>query len=623
MRVGTYIAVFLLASAFTPARVQAGEQPAPVSDPSRFAVGGEPHAPAFSSARMQAMIAEAASDGMISDIERGRIFEYAARSLPASEVTKVTAQIAKLRQPRITKKANASDLKPTAPSPQRYQTVVVSVPMEGEPDARQRAVASDQWRPVPSDQHRIIPPAPITKPIPRMTVQRAAPGIATVEGGRDPSDGAISTDQWRSVATEQLPIIPPAPITKPMPLTTTQPARTGIVAVDRERDVHDRAAVSDRRGTVASDPYGVIAPAPMTSPMPPVTAPQATSRIMSVEHEGQSSTEAPSESVRGGEVVARRTCGHGASACSACGACQRCCQCKQHEKRVVGFADYLLLRPTGTDLPFAAPTEGCGSPHLGPASVLSSEFESALRFGAGILDPSKGRQLTGTYTYFRSHTAETATAPAGLVLDPLLRHPDTVVCGPADEASGALAAVDIDMDVIDIDYAQVCAKGDSYHLAWLVGGRWARIDQETNVQYNALETSFISVPIDMRGAGPRAGLLGNFDVGRGLHLYGRGIFSLLSTRQEAKFTQTNVFAGLETEFGQETDRIVPVIDLEFGVGYTCLNNHLTLRAGYLYSIWFNMITAPGYIEQVHSNDFDASSDTLAFDGISIRLQLTF
>ena len=60
-----------------------------------------------------------------------------------------------------------------------------------------------------------------------------------------------------------------------------------------------------------------------------------------------------------------------------------------------------------------------------------------------------------------------------------------------------------------------------------------------------------------------------------------------------------------------------------GIGWTSESGCLRLKAGYLFSGWFNTPTTDAFIRSVQLGQAGKLNDTLTFDGLTARLELVF
>jgi hypothetical protein len=97
----------------------------------------------------------------------------------------------------------------------------------------------------------------------------------------------------------------------------------------------------------------------------------------------------------------------------------------------------------------------------------------------------------------------------------------------------------------------------------------------------------------------------------------------LAGRFRAHYFQGQSFDPNVVDTEWEAGRIVPVIDLEAGVGWTSMSGKWRLNAGYMVSAWFNTVITQDYINAIQTNNFLDLSDTMWFDGLQARVSYRF
>ena len=110
------------------------------------------------------------------------------------------------------------------------------------------------------------------------------------------------------------------------------------------------------------------------------------------------------------------------------------------------------------------------------------------------------------------------------------------------------------------------------------------------------------------------------------HLYMRGGASLLFGEFDASYQQTNVFSGTQAVVGLEDSRMVPVTELELGLGWGGEADTLRFSAGYYMAAWFNTVTTGGFIDSVQDAELysiGGVGDTMVFDGLVARVELRY
>jgi hypothetical protein len=203
----------------------------------------------------------------------------------------------------------------------------------------------------------------------------------------------------------------------------------------------------------------------------------------------------------------------------------------------------------------------------------------------------------------------------------LLVHPTTAAAN-----SGGIfseANYDLSFDAIDLDYRELISYSCYQETVLLIGARYANLEQQlfARTPINGNET--VATDIDFDGIGARLGLESTRYTRRGLYGYGKAHGSLLVGDFNAKFDQGESFDASVVDTGWEAGRMVPIIDLEFGVGYTTCNGYWRFSTGYMYSAWFNTVKTDEWIKAVQSNNFTGLSDAMTFDGAVGRVEARF
>jgi hypothetical protein len=284
------------------------------------------------------------------------------------------------------------------------------------------------------------------------------------------------------------------------------------------------------------------------------------------------------------------------------------------------FGEWMYLQPRGSDAVFATRALNCFGP---PTGVEQFDLNNSDAFRVGFYKQcGPCSDIGATFWMFESHENERAAPTVGAdVIFPALLFPTianfTPGCNDATSTS-ALARLDIDFDRVAIDYRNrfeyCCIEWD-----WLVGFGYGKLDQELLAIY---DEGFVKVDSDLHGYGLRlgGGATKNMGCFRG---YLHTDFTLLAANLKARYRNVDTFDGEVADFEQDLDRIVPILDLEVGVAYD-LCSGTTLKVGYIYSIWWNVVTTPSFAEDVIKGDITGNSgDTLTFDGIFARIEINF
>src|SRR5262249_24354827 len=180
----------------------------------------------------------------------------------------------------------------------------------------------------------------------------------------------------------------------------------------------------------------------------------------------------------------------------------------------------------------------------------------------------------------------------------------------------------------DIAYTRIlCGDGHCYVVNWLAGAYYAHLNQDLHTEFKILGTTTVDTNINFDGIGPRIGLEGEGLICKNVYLYGRGTANLVAGHFTGSFTQDNTFAGNQGNITFRDDRIMPILDLELGVGWTSSNGRVRVLAGYTVAAWFNSLLTPEFINAVQTNNFthqgDNLSNTLWFDGLIARVEFRY
>lgn len=313
----------------------------------------------------------------------------------------------------------------------------------------------------------------------------------------------------------------------------------------------------------------------------------------------------------------------------------------QYEHRSGFFGDFLYLRPRNAEVTYALPIDGPVAPVLGdevptgPAAVVDFGYESAFRVGFGLrIKPDSS--LSAQYTYFRGSDEDAVTVAAPILLRSLVTHPLSM--NTTTDTLDASASTAIDYDLIDVDFKALfdgcepvqcdncgnCKTEFADVVNYIVGVRYARLDQDFRSQFVVTGSTAVNTNVDFDGGGIRLGLEGErHSTVTGLYVYGQGITNLMVGEFKADYLQTNTFNGTEAITSWSAGRVVPGLDLELGFGWVAPRRRLRLSTGYMVSTWFNVVKTEDFINAAQTHDFDDLSSILTFDGLVGRAEWEF
>ncbi|MBW3597321.1 MAG: hypothetical protein KY475_08605 [Planctomycetes bacterium] len=304
-------------------------------------------------------------------------------------------------------------------------------------------------------------------------------------------------------------------------------------------------------------------------------------------------------------------------------------------QRVGVFGEYLYLRPrdaeTAIAVPGQAPVVMAGNPTIavpqGRTVLLDPDYSPGFRAGVNVrLKERTSFQVA--YTWFESdavagRTLSAAEIAQNIALFPLLLHPRSALPNNVTNVS-VDGRMDVEFEIIDADARLILWDGQVSRLTGYVGARYAELEQELQTVYSINTGTVVEAVTDFEGAGARLGLDGRGSLECwGLGVYGRSELSLLYGYSRAAYRQyqLNNPANPQIFTDWQAGRINPVYEFELGLEWLSPRERLRLSAGYMASVWFNMVTMEDYLESIQQNQFDDQGDTLTFDGLTARVEI--
>jgi hypothetical protein len=229
--------------------------------------------------------------------------------------------------------------------------------------------------------------------------------------------------------------------------------------------------------------------------------------------------------------------------------------------------------------------------------------------------------LSLTYTRFDGDESERVDANNTSLIRSLVTHPATL--NQAFDSLSATATHSIKFDQLDATGSLPVYTCDAVQITALTGIRWGRLEQNFNSEFSILGRTTVDTSVDFDGVGPQIGLGSEVNVGGGLIAYGKGMASFLVGKSKGDYRQENEFAGVLAETGFDKTRIVPVLELELGIGWQ--SEHFRATLGYTIINWRNLVTTNGFIQSVQEANFTTNRDNLrdgiTFDGLTARLEV--
>ncbi len=316
----------------------------------------------------------------------------------------------------------------------------------------------------------------------------------------------------------------------------------------------------------------------------------------------------------------------GAFGCDECGGtgCSSCSLDPCCEPVWTFYGEYLALRARDAEVVYGVPFNGGGGVpiQVGRLGIVDPQYEPAFRVGFGRLLADRCASLSADYTHFESSVPNAISTDAPFVIRSMVAHPSTLQA--SSDGLDANATLDIAFDRVNIDYRRTIRAGELYSLNYLVGAGYANLDQRFRSQFavNGLET--VRTDIEFDGGGIRLGLEGERHAcNSGWMAYGRSAASFMAGEFNATYAQGQAYDASVVDTGWEAGRVVSILDLELGVGWTNCSGCFRVTAGYLISAWFNTVKTDELIQSVQSNSFVGLGDTLTFDGFTVRAEMRY
>jgi hypothetical protein len=291
------------------------------------------------------------------------------------------------------------------------------------------------------------------------------------------------------------------------------------------------------------------------------------------------------------------------------------------------FAEFLYLRPRDAQVAYAVPIDGPIAANLGngiqvgPTAIVDPNHNAGFRVGGGIV-LSDCALLGAEFIGYQSHISDIAFVAAPDVMRSLVAHP--LGANAATDGLRAAAQLDIDFQNADLIYRTATQASKCLRIDYLMGVRYANLEQEFASQFSTNGTTFVNTDISYNGTGPLVGLRFNRDIGSvGLALYGRGEAAFLVGKSDAYYRQSDTFAGNQVFTRWESGRVVSQLGMEAGVSWSAPDDVFTLSAGYMVSAWYNVVRTDEFVQSVQYNDYVGLGDGLTFDGFVLRGELKF
>lgn len=368
--------------------------------------------------------------------------------------------------------------------------------------------------------------------------------------------------------------------------------------------------------------YYQVSPSGQTYLMVPNTPPAQAGNIQLSSYGSAAGCAAPSCAAPGcatASCCAPNPCPKGCC----CDKCSGICEGYCHNWSI--FGGFMYMRARDSEVAWAATGNGPiipnGSPvQVGPIAVLDGDYQPGFYVGLGMtLDECSS--LSVTYSQFDSTSNG---AIAGTVDNPvfsLIDHPSTDA-GASTYLFGEARYV-INYRTLDIDYRQLLYGECGRKFNFLAGVRLAQAEQRLDSTFSVIGTETVQTDVDFYGAGIRLGLEYETISKRGILFYGRAVSSFVPGEFRANYLQQNSFDNEVVNTAWSAGRLVTMLELELGIGWTNCKENFRVTAGYMVSSWYNCVQTDEWIQGVQTNSFIDMSSMQSFDGLMARAEFRF
>jgi len=295
------------------------------------------------------------------------------------------------------------------------------------------------------------------------------------------------------------------------------------------------------------------------------------------------------------------------------------------------YGEFLFLYPgDAASTSIAVPINGTVVPFFNPRIPAGSILRVDPGVGSGgrvgfTFRPNHVSQWGGSYTYYEASDVESLSIdPAtSLVLQSLLVHPATTAADTF--FLDAAASSHLTFQLADLDYRRHMSDQSNHGINLLFGARYADLRQDLDATFtNTTTIEGVSSRVRFDGAGIRTGIEGRWrSPNTGFHVYGNAYASFLAGRFRTSFVQRDNFSGNVVDVSLRDDRIVPLLDLELGLGWRSPSDRWHISSGYMFSAWTNVMSTSSWINAVHGGAYDDIEDTITFNGLVARLEYRF
>jgi len=292
---------------------------------------------------------------------------------------------------------------------------------------------------------------------------------------------------------------------------------------------------------------------------------------------------------------------------------------EEHVGGLIVDFDFLLLRPYRRPHDFAISDPIADRTIGGSLQNFGWETVGAYRIGLGW-KLNHDWEVKAVYTYMHSNDHVATAQPIGGELFATLSAPLTF-----DSANAAHGSSNIDMDLVDGEFAKRWVACPNLWVRVSGGFRIASIEQKENVFYDftdaGLGGSNVSNRIQFDGIGPRVGAEGFWRFWECLGLYAKAYTSLMTGHFETDTTQwVNDGRTLVVDVHDRFMKVVPNFELGVGMGWQSKN--LSLKVGYEVQQFFGLVDTVDFPDQATFKNSYRTGD-VSFEALTLSLGITY
>jgi hypothetical protein len=294
-----------------------------------------------------------------------------------------------------------------------------------------------------------------------------------------------------------------------------------------------------------------------------------------------------------------------------------------------GFGEFLYMRPGNANVaygvvfsgPLDTPPAAATPVQVAQPGVANIDFHPGWVVGASkALDECN--EIVGTFTHYEGEDTNGISSSTFLIRS-MISNPSTWISNAASDWVSAASDYRMQFSLADLDLRWTFSNQCDTRLSLVAGARFASLDQRLDVNFVSTDIQNVHTEVNFDGGGLRLGFNGERRLPCGVVFYGRTTASVVGGTFRGAYTQTSGILGPLVNTGFPADRVVPILDAELGAGISLWDDKLRLTAGYSFSGWYNVVSTGQFIGAVQSNNFTGMHDTLTFDGLVARAEVSF